>query len=137
MRTAEGMVLSVADGSATVEFSIREGGCGRCHETGGCGGANLARAGCSRTRHVVVTNVLGAVVGQRVVVGVDDRTVSRFATAAYLRPVALFVIGAGIGQALSGSTGAALGGFFGLGVAFWLLKRWPATQSMHMVSLVR
>lgn len=118
MRVVEGVVGAVDGRMATIEVAVAEGGCGRCHEVGGCGGQNLSRALCHKTRRIVVHNTLGAAVGDRVAVGMDEAAIGKVATRIYAVPLIGILCGALAGQNLlaSGSLGGvagALAGFAG------------------------
>lgn len=110
---------------ALVEAS--QGGCGRCHEKGGCGGNNAAQLFCHGPRHFRVLNPLDAQVGDRVAIGVPDGAVSRSVLLLYVLPLLLLIFGAMLGgwiSAFSGSrdAGALLGALCGGGTAWFLVR---------------
>lgn len=108
----------VALEGAMAEVEVAQGGCGRCHETGGCGGQQLTQIFCSGPRYYRVANPLGAQVGEQVTLGVPDGALGRSANLAYGLPVAALIVGAIIGAALAGDPGAMLGAAGGLVAAF-------------------
>lgn len=116
MRVVEGVVDEISGNMATVEVGVAESGCGRCHEVGGCGGQNLSRALCHKKRRIILPNTLGAKVGDRVAVGMEDAAIGALATRTYVLPLLGILCGAIVGQHLvaDGSLGGivgALGGF--------------------------
>lgn len=121
MRVVEGIVGAVDGRMATVEVAVPEGGCGRCHEVGGCGGQNLSRALCDKTRRIVVPNTLGAAVGDRVAVGMEEAAIGAVATRIYVVPLAGILCGAVAGQYLvaEGSLGAVAGALAGFAAALF------------------
>lgn len=99
------------------------GGCGRCHEKGGCGGANISQMLCSKERSWRVLNPRGAVVGERVRVVVADGALRAGATLLYVVPLACFIGGAMLGALSFGEAGAIGGGLLGLLVAWRHVSR--------------
>ena len=102
-----------------------EGGCGRCHESGGCGGANISQMLCSnRERRWRVLNPRGAVVGEQVSIRVADGAVRSGATLLYGIPLLAFVAGAIAGGAWLSEPGAIGGAIAGMGIAWvWVARR--------------
>ncbi len=66
-------------------------GCGRCHETGGCG-SSLAQPVCGKPKTLLVPDHLGLQIDDRVLVEVPDAMLSRGATRAYLIPLMLLFV---------------------------------------------
>lgn len=132
MRIVEATVAAVADGKATVDVSVLEGGCGRCHEIGGCGSHNLAQMSCSKSHKAELSNSLGAKVGDRVAIGIDRSTISTLATRFYVVPLLFVMAGAAIGQTLTGhdaSVGAVIGAAIGLGICLVLFMSLRAKRN--------
>lgn len=115
------VVRSVDATGAVVE--VDKGGCGRCHEKGGCGGQSLTQAFCSGPRRYRVDNDIGAQPGDSVRVAVAAGTLRRGANLAYGMPVLGLIGGAVIGNLFAGDVGAIAGGLLGLIVAFALVSR--------------
>lgn len=139
MRYVEGVVGEVNDELAVVEVAVRENGCGRCHEVGGCGGQNLSRALCDRTKNITVVNTLGVAVGERVQIGMEDVAIGAMATRVYVVPLVGILLGGALGQALvsDGSVGGvvgALGGFVAA-LAYSSIRRPAGVPSPKMSRL--
>lgn len=139
MRQVEGTVVNVSERIATVEVTVHEGGCGRCHESGGCGGANVSRSLCASKRTLDVPNLLNAAVGDRVHIGIDERSLTDLANRYYVFPLLAFLFGAaaglwalGSGSPVGSIAGAVLGGV----VWFVVAKRNPmATPCPRMLKV--
>ncbi|OQA33944.1 MAG: SoxR reducing system protein RseC [Betaproteobacteria bacterium ADurb.Bin341] len=117
------LVRALDDGTALVE--VQGGGCGRCHESGGCGGHHLTQVFCGAPRTYCASNPFGAQVGDEVMVGIPARAVFVGATLAYTLPVLALLLGALTGMAFGGDMGAMLGGGLGLVLA-WFFVRYKA-----------
>ena len=115
------------------------GGCGRCHETGGCGGVSLAQPLCSTPKSMVVSDPIGLSVGNQVRVSIPDAMLSRGITRAYVIPLLLFFMGSLVGATLlpdllpkpwqvTSDVGAMLGAGIGL-IAAWLQLRFSQRQT--------
>lgn len=119
MQTAIAIVRRADD--SRVEVEVLSEGCGRCHENGGCGGQNLARAFCSGKRYWIETeSPIG--VGRRVKVGVDAGSVRAAASKAYAVPLLAMLVGAFLGARI-GSVESILGAVGGLAVAWYGLSK--------------
>lgn len=95
--TVRGVVRALDGDDALVE--VEQGGCGRCHEEGGCGGQQLTQMFCSGPKSYRAENTIGAHVGDRVVVATSPGSIRRTANLAY-------------GMPLLGAIGGALAGMF-------------------------
>lgn len=113
--TVRGIVRSLDGGDALVE--VEQGGCGRCHEEGGCGGQQLTQMFCSGPKSYRAENTIGADVGDRVVVATPSGSVRRTANLAYGMPLLGAIGGALLGMPLGGDAGAMLGAAGGLVLA--------------------
>jgi sigma-E factor negative regulatory protein RseC len=124
---------SETPGLVRLAFEVNSG-CGRCHETGGCGGINLAQPLCSKPKSLLVPDPLGLRLHERVLVAVPDVMISRGATRAYLIPLLLLFAGSLIGAfvlpiatpitwQLTSDVGAIAGAGIGLVLAWWQLQR--------------
>ncbi|MDR3300754.1 MAG: SoxR reducing system RseC family protein [Candidatus Accumulibacter sp.] len=104
---------------------VAGGGCGRCHEPGGCGGAHLTQIFCASAKNYRVLNPRGAKPGEEVVVAIPDRVLLRGAVAGYAVPLLGLFMGAALGLGLAGETGSMIGAAGGLALAWGLQKtRW-------------
>lgn len=120
MSQAKGTVTAVDGDFALV--TTEDGGCGRCHESGGCGGANVGRMFCGAPKQWRVLNPRGAQPGERVDIAVADGAVNASAQLLYVLPLILFIVGALGGMLLFGEPGAIAGALLGL-VSAWLVVR--------------
>jgi sigma-E factor negative regulatory protein RseC len=121
VQTIRAIVRAIDGNVALVE--TEEGGCGRCHESGGCGGQNISRALCGGPRSYRAENGIGARVGERVTVAIGPGAVRRSANLAYVFPLLAALGGAGAGMALAGEAGAIAGTVAGLAAGFLHLRR--------------
>lgn len=109
-------VVHVLDGNEAV-VEVEAGGCGRCHEKGGCGGQQLTQMFCSSPKTYRVDNAFGANVGDRVTVAIAAGSVRRTANLAYGVPLTATIIGAALGTPLAGDAGAMVGAGIGLALS--------------------
>lgn len=114
--TISAVVRALEGRDAVVE--VEAGGCGRCHEKGGCGGQQLTQMFCSSPKTYRVDNSLGANIGDRVTVAIAAGSVRRTANLAYGVPLTATIIGAALGTPLAGDAGAMLGAGVGLVISF-------------------
>ena len=114
--TVRGTVRALEDGRALIE--VEQGGCGRCHEEGGCGGQQLTQMFCSGPRTYEADNTIGAHVGDKVVIATVPGSVRKTANLAYGVPLLGMIGGAIVGMQLFGEMGGMLGALAGLGAAF-------------------
>lgn len=110
--TVRGVVRALEGGDALVE--VEQGGCGRCHEEGGCGGQQLTQMFCSGPKSYRAENTIAAAIGDRVVVATPAGSVRRTANLAYGAPLMGAIGGAVVGMPLGGDPGAMLGAVCGL-----------------------
>ncbi len=110
--TVRGVVRALEGGDALVE--VEQGGCGRCHEEGGCGGQQLTQMFCSGPKSYRAENTIGAGIGDRVVVATQSGSVRRTANLAYGVPLMGVIGGALIGTPIGGDPGAVVGAICGL-----------------------
>jgi sigma-E factor negative regulatory protein RseC len=118
--TIRATVRSLDGDEALVE--VESGGCGRCHEPGGCGGQQLTQMFCSGPKSYRVANPHGANVGDQVTVGIAPGTVRRTANLAYGLPLTATIVGAAIGTPLAGDLGAMLGALLGIGGSIFYIR---------------
>jgi len=119
--TVRAIVRELQPGSALVE--VEQGGCGRCHEEGGCGGQSLTQMFCSEPKHYRVANDIGAAVGDRVTVAIAAGSVRQSANLGYVLPLTATIGGAVLGMQLGDDPGAMVGGVAGLLLAFFIVRR--------------
>lgn len=96
-----GIVTQVEGSYALVEVRPVSGGCGRCHEVGGCGSHLLNEALRPQSLSIYrLANDIGVKVGDVVMLEIAEGAVLRVALLAYLLPILLLIAGAAIGTAL-------------------------------------
>jgi len=119
--TVHAVVREINQADALVE--VEQGGCGRCHEAGGCGGQQLTQMFCSTPKIYRVANEIGARVGDRVTIAISADSVRRSANLAYVLPLTATISGALLGMLLGDDPGAMLGSLAGLVLAFLHVRR--------------
>lgn len=135
--TIQAVVRMLDGGQAVVE--VEHGGCGRCHEEGGCGGQQLTQMFCSGPKTYRVDNRIGAQVGDKVNISIEAGSVRHAANLAYGVPLVALVVGAALGGAAGRDEGAILGAVLGLVLSFAYVRfrsfsaGKPATRP-HIVS---
>ena len=119
------IVTRIEGQHAMVEVSPVAAGCGRCHEAGGCGSGMLNKS--LRPQQLSIyrlPNLVGAAVGDRVIISVPEGSVLRAALLAYLLPVLLLIAGAAVGTVVSDSDLiAVIGAGSGLALGLLLLRK--------------
>jgi len=93
-----GVVAEVRAGEARVQAAGSAGGCSACSASGGCGTAALARFFGRRDRSLWARNDAGATVGDRVVIGLEERALQSAALTAYAWPLLGLLAGSIIGD---------------------------------------
>jgi sigma-E factor negative regulatory protein RseC len=123
-----GRVLALKGDYALIQ--AEGGGCGRCQEPGGCGGQSLVQMFCRTPRQYRVKNTCAAQPGDRVVVVLPEGVLSRHATLGYGLPLAGLLLGALVGDMVSGRAGnggalagAALGLLLAWGIVYGYARR--------------
>lgn len=102
MITETARVVAVEGEFAWVETQRRTA-CGNCAVRKGCGSGVLARAVGNRLTHLRVLNVIGAGVGDEVVIGIEDGALVRLSFAVYTMPLVLMIAAALAGEMLVGA----------------------------------
>ncbi|MGI9143210.1 MAG: SoxR reducing system RseC family protein [Fluviibacter sp.] len=136
-----------APGLARLQFDV-SGGCGRCQETGGCGGVSIAQPLCNTPKTLLVADELGVQVGDKVLVAIPDALLSQGITRAYLIPLILLFFGSALGAILLPSLtpqqwqltpdiGAIAGAGIGLIAAWWQLQGNQQSRAMVAPRIVR
>jgi sigma-E factor negative regulatory protein RseC len=123
--TVRAIVRELDPDGALVE--VEQGGCGRCHEKGGCGGQSLTQMFCSEPKRYRVVNGIGAGVGDRVVVAMAAGSVRKSANLGYVLPLTATIAGALLGMQLGEDQGAMLGAAVGLLLSFIYVGRRTST----------
>lgn len=77
-----------------------EGGCGLCHEAGGCQSGLLGQLFGAKPRQFRIANRIGAMPGDRVIVSVAEGAAWRAALLTYILPVFFLLLGAAAGTVL-------------------------------------
>lgn len=106
-----------------VLIEAEQGGCGRCHEEGGCGGQHLTQMLCATAKTWRLENPGGLKVGDTVTVAIAAGQVRRTANLAYGLPIFGLLAGAIAGMQIAGDPGAMIGGLAGLWLAWWAVRR--------------
>lgn len=101
---AEGTVTHL-EGSAARVSVMRQQGCGRCHEPGGCGGQGHG----GHSQEFLVDNAFGARLGQKVRIEVPEGATLKAALLLYGIPLLALLLGALLGR-LSGQGDVAVAG---------------------------
>lgn len=112
MIEAKGTVTALDGAYAIVH--VDAGGCGRCHEDGGCGGHNLGAMLCRSPREYRVLNPGQSGLGEQVTIVVSEGAVKSAALMAYGLPLLLLFAGAAFGTWLFGDKMGIAGGALGL-----------------------
>lgn len=123
--TVRAIVRELQADSALVE--VEQGGCGRCHEKGGCGGQTLTQMFCSEPKRYRVANDVGAGVGDHVTVAIAAGSVRQSANLGYVLPLTATIAGALLGMQLGEDPGAMLGAVAGLLLSLLYIRRRTAT----------
>lgn len=118
--TVRAVVRAVDGAEAVVE--VESGGCGRCHEKGGCGGQNLTQMFANGPKTYQVDNDFGATVGERVIVAIAPGSVRQTANLAYGIPIVSSLASAIAGSAIADDLGAMLGAALALVLSFSYIR---------------
>lgn len=137
----EAVIARVAGKHAFLE--VGGGGCGQCHETGGCQSGVLGRLFGGKPRQFRILNSIGAVPGDHVIVRVAEGATLLAALLAYVLPVLSLLVGAIAGNAIgdggNGDVATALGALsgFAVGVLSGLTLRKTGIGRIEGPALVR
>ncbi|NOR52075.1 MAG: transcriptional regulator [Gammaproteobacteria bacterium] len=101
MVEAQGQIVRVEGDFVWVETEIKSG-CNHCSAKSGCGTGILSGVLAKRRPQLRVQNNLSAKIGEAVVVAVEESGVVTGSLLLYLLPLFLMILGAAIGDALSG-----------------------------------
>lgn len=97
MLEAEGVVVKTGPEGVFVETS-RASACGSCSSQNSCGTTTLSQLLGSRKSAFKVLDPIGAAVGERVVIGVEEAALLKSSLLVYLLPLALLLAGAILGS---------------------------------------
>ncbi|MCL7944298.1 SoxR reducing system RseC family protein [Marinobacter sp. ATCH36] len=124
MITETGKVVAVSGGRVWVQ-TVRTSACQSCSARHGCGQRALASVSGGRANQVLVTNSLGARVGDEVTVAIEESALLGASLLVYALPLVLMVIGAVSGHQLSGGHDAAamFGAAAGMAAGFLVARR--------------
>lgn len=134
MIESEGLVVRVEGDSAYIQAQ-RKSSCGGCAKEGeSCGTSTLIGFFDKKTPLYRARNDLGAKVGDRVVIGVEDGVLYQGMLAIYLPPLLLLLAGAIGGQSMAATPAAgeiyAMGGALaGLAAGFFWSRNYSARLS--------
>lgn len=116
-------VVGVAPGLAWVETS-RRAACGACAASQGCGTSVVSKLFAARSNRLQVSDAIGVEIGDQVVIGIADSTLTRASMLAYLLPLVTLILAtytaelAGAGEAFG-----AMAGILGLCLGIWITGR--------------
>lgn len=102
MITETGKVVAVCDDKVWVQ-TIRTSACQQCAARHGCGQKALASVTGGRANQVLVTNSVGARVGDEVMIGIPEQALLGASFLAYALPLLGLVVGSLAGHAMGGS----------------------------------
>ncbi|MCR8914936.1 sigma E positive regulator RseC/MucC [Marinobacter panjinensis] len=124
MITETGKVVALSGNRVWVQ-TIRTSACESCSARNGCGQRALAGVSGGRANQVLVTNSMGARVGDEVTVAIDESALLGASLLVYALPLVLLVLGAVAGHQLSGGLDAVamLGAALGMAVGFVVARR--------------
>lgn len=120
MSRCDAVVVDLLGDEVLVELPPRAAACGNCEQAGSCSEGTLMAAG---PRRYQLPNRIGARIGDRVELTVEDGSLWRASFGAYLLPLLLALAGAAAGQPLGGDAGAAAGLVAGIAAGLVLLRR--------------
>ncbi|MDD4912148.1 MAG: SoxR reducing system RseC family protein [Sideroxydans sp.] len=141
MLEMRGVILSVSGNNAEIS-PLNGGGCGQCSSKNGCGSEKLSKVFCgSEPRKFVVSNMLGAKVGDEVVVALEDGGLLRSVLLMYMLPLFTMMAGGFIGSSVAGNLvtrdiWSAAAAMAGLLIGFFLVKIFPERQSQVVVQSI-
>lgn len=130
MLEAEGVIVKIGQEGVFVETS-RVSACGSCSSKEGCGTSTLSQLLGSKTSSFKVLNPIGAALGERVVIGMEEAVLLKSSLLVYLLPLTFLLAGAIFGGWLAPDglqdAYAVCGVFVGLVLGFVALKLVSAT----------
>lgn len=121
MVEAQGQVVKLDDDFIWVETEIKSG-CNHCSAKSGCGTGVLSGVMGKRRPQLRVMNSLDVKIGDAVVVAVEDNGIVTGSLLLYLLPLFMMIVGAAVGDVLSGETWAIILAVLGLVGGFMLAR---------------
>jgi len=134
----QGVVVAVADGWATVRVQ-RQSTCGACSARSGCGNGVLSEVLGRRALELRVPHQEPLQPGDRVTLGIRDRSLVSGALVMYLLPLAgLIGVAALLSSLLPGVTEGwlILGGLAGFGLGLLAVRRWLHGQGSRFAPVL-
>lgn len=96
MLEAEGVIVKIGQDGVFVETS-RASACGGCSSKEGCGTSSFSRLLGNKASFFKVQNPIGAALGERVVIGMEEAALLKSSLLVYLVPLAFLLAGAMLG----------------------------------------
>ncbi len=126
MLETEGVVVELGADGAYVE-TARASSCGTCSSQQSCGTSSLSPLLGSSPKPFRVLNPIGAAVGERVVIGLEESALLSSSLLSYALPLALLLAGASLGSQMASAHAemdlySAIGAGVGLVLGFVALK---------------
>lgn len=127
MLESEAIVVKIEAGTTFVTAQIPSNCGSQGCDTQGCSSAVLTRLFSQQPKALRVSNTIGAHVGERVLVGLEEGAFLKSALLAYGLPLLALIVGAVGGMQLASTESsrdlyAGIGGLLGLGVSALVLK---------------
>lgn len=137
MLESEAIVVSIKNGATFVEPQI-SGGCGsqpKCAQQG-CATAVLTQLFSQKPKTLEVSNPIAADIGERVMVGLQEKAFLKTTLAVYFLPLGALLLGAALGMFFASTSEArdlyaGLGAVIGLVCSGFLLKHIAPTFFPH------
>lgn len=145
MLETEGVVVKLGADGAYVE-TARASSCGTCSSQQSCGTTSLSQLLGGKPRPFRVLNPIGAAVGERVVIGLEESALLRSTLLSYVLPLALLMAGALLGSQMAPAsaakdlysvTGAGIGLMLGFAALKWVAARAGGQRQFQPVILRR
>lgn len=134
MLEAQGVIVKIGQEGVFVETS-RASACGSCSSKEGCGTSTLSQLLGNKASTFKVLNPIGAALGERVVIGLEEAALLKSSLLVYLLPLGFLLAGAILGGWLAPARlqdAYAVGGMFvGLVLGFVALKLISASVGMN------
>lgn len=93
MLEAEGVIVKIGQEGVFVETS-RASACGSCSSKDGCGTSTLSQLLGNKSSSFKVLNPIGATLGERVVIGMEEAALLKSSLLVYLLPLTFLLAGA-------------------------------------------